>query len=104
MLSSVDLSWLIATADTQKGSFALAYPLSRQSRAGIGYKAGKSDTPSLLGFPFRFQWPQENFNDPRARWRLAMGISFLLRRRLQRRQWVRRVLPIFNIRAGMFYS
>ena len=29
----------------QKGSFALAYPLSPRRVDGVGYKAGKSDTP-----------------------------------------------------------
>jgi hypothetical protein len=74
--------------NAREGSFALAYPLSRQSRAGIGYKPGKSDAP----------FGAENISTVRA---CVAGGGW---RRLQRRQWVRRVLPIFNIHAGIFYS
>jgi hypothetical protein len=39
----------------REGSFALAYPLSRQSGPGKGYRAGKSDTPlGIVDLDFRF--------------------------------------------------
>jgi hypothetical protein len=37
-------------AGLEKGSFALAYPLSRQRVAGVAYREGKSDTPSESAF------------------------------------------------------
>ena len=40
-----------ATICRKKGSFAALYPLTRSAIDGVGYKAGKSDTPQrrLLG-------------------------------------------------------
>ena len=56
--------------------------LTRQSRAGVAYRAGKSDTPvgivvAKLQFPFHQKYASENSDDPRVRgrWRWATGIS-----------------------------
>jgi hypothetical protein len=53
-----------------------------QHNDGIGYRAGKSDTPlcivvAELRFLFRCKWTRGHSDDPRLRcgWRLAMGIS-----------------------------